>query len=73
MFERGFAWSMRNGPWLILSVAAVMLLAGLVRFVSIMRSDFYYFGTNEDFFRSSVGPGVILLFGAVLAERLRRP
>ena len=72
MFERSFAWSMRNGPWLILSVAAVMLLAGLVRFYRIMAFDRNAFGTPEFFFLISLAPATILLFGALVAAKLGR-
>lgn len=72
MFERSFAWSMRNGPWLILSVAAVMLLAGLVRFYQIMAFHGNAFGTLEHFFLVNVGPAAILLFAALLAAKLGR-
>ena len=72
MFERSFAWSMRNGPWLILSIAVVVLLAGLVRFYRIMAFHGNAFGTPEHFFLVNVGPAAILLFAALLAAKLGR-
>jgi hypothetical protein len=69
MFERSFSWSMRNGPRLILSIAAVMLLAGLFQFYRIMTLNENVVGTPEYFFLVSVTPAALLLFGALLVAK----
>jgi hypothetical protein len=70
--DRGFPRAIHHCPRLLFAASVAMLLAGSVRFLTFMTSDFYYFATTEHVFLTCLGPAAWLLFGAVLTDRLAR-
>jgi uncharacterized membrane protein len=70
MLDRGLAWVVHVCPRLLFAASIVMLIAGIVNFVSFATGDVYYFATTEYVFQSYFGPAAWLLFGAVLTDRL---
>jgi hypothetical protein len=77
MFERSFAWAMRNGSRILFAAAILILLTGLLSIVWETKGTRDGFGSVQAYmvvtmFLSQLVPSAYLFLGAVLADRLRR-
>ena len=70
MFGLSLSLAAHNCARLLFVASIVMLLAGIVKFVSIMTDESTYFAMAEHIFLSCFSPSACLLFAAVLTHRL---